>query len=193
MSGPFSSQSLNRRYRHFNVRIAESIARIANNATVADFGAGIGLYVAYLRAVGCYAVGYDGTKGVEKSTGGLVRRVDLSVPCNLPVTNFVMSIEVGEHIPCEFEATFIDNLCNHASVGIVVSWATPRQRGRGHVNCRSPEYLIGQFEKRGWLLSPLHTERLRSEAGSPFDKKIMLFRKTINRYDVAIRKSKEGE
>ena len=36
---------------------------------------------------------------------------------------------MGEHIPRQFEHTFISNIVNHATTGIVLSWAVVGQRG----------------------------------------------------------------
>ena len=41
----------------------------------------------------------------------------------------VMSLEVGEHIPADYEAIFLDNLARHAKEGVLLSWARPNQGG----------------------------------------------------------------
>ena len=45
-----------------------------------------------------------------------------------------MSLEVGEHLPKEFEDIFINNLDNNNNYGIVLSWAIKGQGGYGHYN-----------------------------------------------------------
>jgi len=179
MTGSFRRQQLNRRYRHFDPELADVLVRLARFRSLSDFGAGMGLYVDYISGLGATAVGYDGTEQDNE----LVKVVDLSKPCRLPMTQIVMSIEVGEHIPEQFQATFIDNLCNHATELIVVSWAIRGQRGRDHCSCRDPDELIPLFHRRGWFVQHGETFRVRSVLSGPFSRKILLFRKTRDGYD----------
>ena len=177
MSGAFNTQSMNRRYRHFCPYLAGAIAETCREMTISDFGAGIGFYVNYLRAVGCWAIGYDGTPDISDQTDGVVQYADLSKPAMLPITNAVISIEVGEHIPQQYESAFIDNLCRHATNVIIVSWARIGQRGRNHVNCQNPETLIPKFEERLWALDWPCTELSRMMAGKPWDSKLLIMRR----------------
>ncbi|XP_069194699.1 uncharacterized protein [Procambarus clarkii] len=82
--------------------------------------------------------------------------------------DWVMSLEVGEHIPESGEKNFLDNLVKHACVGVVVSWAVPGQEGHSHVNCRSNDYVRREMATRG-LESDKNAERnLRSMVGHLF-------------------------
>ena len=52
--------------------------------------------------------------------------LDLTLPqYGLPLYDWVMSLEVAEHIPQDYEAIFIDNIVRHAREGVVLSWAVP--------------------------------------------------------------------
>jgi hypothetical protein len=62
----------------------------------------------------------------------------------------VLSLEVGEHIPQQYEQIFIDNLCHNCNSRMVISWAIEGQGGIGHVNCRNNSYVINEIEKRGF-------------------------------------------
>ena len=180
MSGSFRRQQLNRRYRHFDVDLADLLVRLARFKSLSDFGAGMGLYVDYIRGLGAAAtIGYDGSKQENE----LVHVVDLSKPCRLPITQIVMSIEVGEHIPEQFQATFLDNLCDHATELIVISWAVRGQRGRDHCSCRDPDELIPLFHQRGWFVQVNETRHERMRLSGPFRRKVLLFRKTRDGYD----------
>ena len=48
--------------------------------------------------------------------------------------DWIVSVEVAEHIPKIYEHIFVDNLVRHAKDGIVLSWATIGQDGLSHVN-----------------------------------------------------------
>jgi len=41
----------------------------------------------------------------------------------VPLFDWVVAMEVAEHIPRRFESMFLDTLDNHARSGIVISWA----------------------------------------------------------------------
>jgi len=86
----------------------------------------------------------------------------------------VLSIEVAEHIPSEFESTFLDNL-EHANKAFL-SWALPDQAGTGHVNCLKKEEVRRKMEARGWTLDEEVTDELRT------DSKIDYIRKSISLY-----------
>lgn len=87
--------------------------------------------------------GYDGSPNVEEVTTGLVKYMDLSRPQNFSRKwDWVLSLEVGEHIPIEFENNFLSNLVSPAKEGIVLSWATRGQTGWRHVNnLNNPEVV----------------------------------------------------
>ena len=47
--------------------------------------------------------GYDGAGNVEKWTRSFVRFADMTVPFDMPRAHWVLSSEVGEHVPNERE------------------------------------------------------------------------------------------
>ena len=89
-----------------------------------DFGCGPGGYVKMISDVGIYARGFDGnpkTGELDVSGGLCTGPVDLGVDGRASpwwnVTDAAMSIEVGEHIPAELEANFINNLGKRIPLG----------------------------------------------------------------------------
>lgn len=51
-------------------------------------------------------------------SGGKIQQLELGAPVNLERRfDWVMSIEVGEHIPVESEDIFMDNVIRHACKG----------------------------------------------------------------------------
>jgi tryptophanyl-tRNA synthetase len=89
----------------------------------------------------------------------------------------VLSLEVGEHIPEEFEEQFIDNICKHAKKHLVISWAIEGQGGSGHVNCKNNNYIIAQVKDRGFTYNFNDSETIRKAAtnASWFGYTIMVF------------------
>ncbi|KAG7156863.1 hypothetical protein Hamer_G024104 [Homarus americanus] len=120
-----------------------------------------------------------GTPQVIKSwQAGNIGVVDLMIPVDLGRKfDWIMSLEVGEHIPKAGEKNFIDNLVKHACVGVVLSWAVPGQGGHSHVNCRTNDYVKDQMAKRG-LESDQETEyKLRGPVELDYFKNtLMVFR-----------------
>jgi hypothetical protein len=72
---------------------------------------------------------------VEETSGGLVKFMDLTIPqYGLPIYDWIVSLEVAEHIPSQFESVYLDNVFRHAREGIILSWAVPGQNGLSHVD-----------------------------------------------------------
>ncbi|KXZ50102.1 hypothetical protein GPECTOR_18g78 [Gonium pectorale] len=157
-----------------------ALAKMLAGDRVADFGAGRGQYGKCLRnAVQSYDA-YDGGEGVETATGGAVHFLDLSVPTYLGRTfDWVMSLEVGEHVPRAHESIYINNLLRHASRGLVLSWAIPGQGGHHHVNERPNDYILGRVEELGrgsWVYNASASATLRGASSfSWFKNTIMVF------------------
>jgi cyclopropane fatty-acyl-phospholipid synthase-like methyltransferase len=135
--------------------------------TLVDFGCGTGEYARFFRRHGLVVEAYDGNPYTEQLTGGIGQVKDLSQRFNL-LKQFgcVMSLEVGEHIPAEFEQAFLDNLIKHSLDGglIILSWAIPGQDGDGHVNCQTNDYIMQQMQQRGFYLDNTLTNQLRKAA-----------------------------
>lgn len=135
--------------------------------TMVDFGCGTGEYARFFRRHNLVVEAYDGNPYTEQLTGGIGEVKDLSKPFNmLKQFGCVMSLEVGEHIPAEFEQTFLDNLIKHSLDGglIILSWAVPGQDGDGHVNCQTNDYIMQQMQQRGFYLDNTLTNQLRKAA-----------------------------
>jgi len=154
---------------------------LLKNKSVFDFGCGDGNYLKNLKNVCTSVKGCDGNPFTEQLTDGLGFEADLSIPQNFGLYDWVISFEVGEHIPKEFESIFIDNLCNHAKEGIIMSWAFPNQPGEGHINCQTSEYIIEQMYKRGFLVDFFESNSLRDTSDTWwFQANLLIFYK-INR------------
>jgi hypothetical protein len=127
-----------------------------------DFGAGIGQYARGLLGRSHIVRPYDGAGDVEEFTGGLVRFADLTAPAlALPRADWVLSTEVGEHIPHAREANFVRNLHAHNRCGLILSWAQLSQRGLQHINNHSPAYLAQLMSELGYFVHTALSADLR--------------------------------
>jgi hypothetical protein len=143
---------------------------------VVDYGCGRGELVAALCRSKRFAYGIDGSPGTETIDNcfraNLAQRMGFS-----NTSRWALTFEVGEHIPPEAEAIFVENVTRNRPLYIVVSWAVPGQRGRGHVNCRTPEYVASRFGTFGYLVDEPLTAQVRERAGGGWRKKLLVFRK----------------
>jgi len=132
--------------------------------SITDLGAGVGQIGHALRArlPQLEYHGYDGAGNVEEFTKNYVNFTDLTIPLILKPTDWVISSEVGEHIPHMKEAQVIANLHAHNCKGVILTWAVVGQGGNGHVNCHSSTYLTKIFEDLGYKKNDGLTAALRA-------------------------------
>ena len=133
--------------------------------TLMDLGAGVGAYGHALlsRDPGLSVRSYDGAGNVEEATRGFVHFADLTAPLNVPRADYVLSIEVGEHVPITSELAYIRNIHAHACRGVIISWATQGQVGHGHINCHKASYVVRLFRGLGYVLNASWTRQMRGE------------------------------
>jgi cyclopropane fatty-acyl-phospholipid synthase-like methyltransferase len=151
-----------------------------NIKTVVDFGCGKGNYASSIIQSGVYCEAYDGNPNTPELSNGLGKVLDLSMNFNLDKKfDCVISLEVGEHIPKEYEKIFIDNICSHTTNLLILSWAIVGQGGDGHLNCQNNDYIIDQMESRNFIYLEKDSTELRgytSNAGW-FKNTLMIFKK----------------
>lgn len=131
--------------------------------TVLDLGCGSGNYVAALNGDDFVAAGLDGNLNTWKFNADCHVQ-DLSSSFSNGKYDAVLSLEVGEHIPRQYESVFLDNVASHALKVVVLSWFPEPGHGLGHVNERGNEYIIGQMVQRGFYHMPAASGRLREAA-----------------------------
>ena len=135
--------------------------------TVASFGDGPGRYKQLLLETGKLKGydAYDGAPFTETTSNGRVKFLDLTLPqYGLPVYDWIISLEVAEHIPQQYERTFIDNIVRHTKEGVVLSWAVPGQGGYSHVNNKPFEYVAKLMESLGFKHNQSESQKLKQAA-----------------------------
>lgn len=148
--------------------------------SVVDFGCGTGAYTKHFLKHRIPAEAYDGNPLTPQITDGIGKIQDLSIPFDLGKQfDWVMSLEVGEHLPKIYEQIFIENLIRHCRKGIILSWAVKEQGGLGHVNTQDNDYIKAIFESYGFINDYVAENRMRTFCILPwFKKSIMVFRKS---------------
>lgn len=147
-------------------------------ASTLDLGCGKADYLnAFLRAGWRNLQGVDGTPGLsEIAPFKNIKTHDLCTPLDLNEKyDLVISLEVGEHLPAEFEDEFIDNIVRHAAKDIFLSWAIEGQMGPGHVNCRNNDYIIARMAEHGFEYNERISDGLRDNSSLPWFKNTLMY------------------
>jgi len=132
---------------------------------IGDFGAGGGQYSSWLNETGLLqAFAFDGTPLAATVSEGAVQEVSLVDEFRLWRTfDWVLCLEVGEHIPAQFAEVLVANIKRHAKKGIVMSWSDDWE-GIGHVNCMSKGDFIDFITRAtGFQLDAAVTDRVAAE------------------------------
>jgi SAM-dependent methyltransferase len=159
-----------------DLALAKVLVDFFKGASVIDLGCGTGYYTKLLNDNGIPCIGYDGNPYTKANGWGEV--ADFSRPQYLGEYDYVLSLEVGEHIPKEFEVIYFQNLARHSKLGIVLSWAIEGQAGDGHVNCRNNDYVIGKLKFIGYKFDKQSSDKLRLLATlRHFKNTLMVFQK----------------
>jgi 2-polyprenyl-3-methyl-5-hydroxy-6-metoxy-1,4-benzoquinol methylase len=148
--------------------------------SVLELGAGTGQYSKVIRSSGFFTSCYDGNPNTQELSEGRCGVIDLSKSTSLTKHDWVLCLEVGEHIPQEFEEAFIRNLDSANKYGIILSWAIEGQNGWSHVNTRNNSYVHAKMKLKGYSVDVETEKFLRTKASYVwFKTSIMAFRKEI--------------
>jgi len=135
------------------------------NSTVVDFGCGNADYIKHLITLGFKCEAYDGNPNTPQMTDGIAKVQDLTVDFDLGKQfDYVINLEVAEHIPKKYEKIYINNVVKHTGKYLIMSWAKIGQGGDGHVNCQNHDYVIDVFNKHGMVYQEEASLALRSVA-----------------------------
>jgi glycosyltransferase involved in cell wall biosynthesis len=142
----------------FAMRLAEWISNKVNPSCVQDLGCGPGMYVKALMTCGQYAKGYDIDKRLNYDNQFLFQK---SIFDLTEQSDFVMCLEVAEHISPESSEAFLDAVIGCLEPGGTLLWsaAQPGQGGIGHINCKPKSEWQDMLEERGLV----HQEEIEKE------------------------------
>ena len=161
---------------NLDLGLAGAIARLVGSQGVLELGAGTGCYKSALLDAGVHVDGaYDGAANVLAITNGFVQHADVTAnvtASGVEPTDWVLCLEVAEHIPRHLEHIFLDNLNACALQGLILSWSDGW--GNGHVNLRDAGYVTFRLSSLGFLPDHNATRVLRSGVSS-----FLWFRRTL--------------
>jgi SAM-dependent methyltransferase len=143
--------------------------------SVVDIGCGNGFYVSRISSSPGQVVGYDGNPSTPEITSGRCGVADVTrEDFDVGIYDVVLFLEVGEHIPAEYQETVIDNVCKTARQAAIVSWGIPGQGGHGHFNCQDVDVIETKFEARGFCNAEPISRKLREVSTLPWFKTNLL-------------------
>lgn len=150
--------------------------------SLSDFGAGQGQYGVQIQKTFPETFiyrGYDGAGDVEIFTESFLSFFDLTIPLKLPISDWVVSLEVGEHVSSHQEGMVIRNLHAHNCKGIILSWSVAGHGGHHHINLHNNQYMIDIFGELGYEHDVKSAAFLTSKIPRMWEflKKIMVFRR----------------
>lgn len=156
---------------NFDSQLADWIVEFLkehNITNLFDFGCSTGYYLKHIsdRVKDMNLIGVEpGVSDRNDIHFDNILSYDLALPFSLGQKGTIICLEVLEHIPPQYESNAIDNIVNHCSDYLLMSWATPGQGGYGHFNEKSFEDVISLFKSKGFELLGKET-KLGKEACS---------------------------
>lgn len=146
------------------------------NDTICDLGCGChGYYTQKLVQKGLNCIGFDGNPNTYDMTNGLCKVRDLTNTFD-DVYDWIICLEVAEHVPKIYENILIENIHRNNRKGVILSWAVEGQDGLGHVNCQNNEYVKTKFKHLGYVNNIDLENRFRNASSLPwFKNTIMVF------------------
>ena len=89
----------------------------------------------------------------------------MSIPIyHIDKYDWIISLEVAEHIPKQFENVYVNNVARHATEGVILSWAKIGQGGHSHVNNKDFNDVKKIFEEKGFIHDPNDSQRFKNIA-----------------------------
>jgi len=132
--------------------------------TFNDIGCGTGQFVKAINGFGSKCQGYEHSLtarlfgrliGLKIQTFDLTRKLPI---LGLAKADISYSLEVGEHIPSFMSADLVKTMVDAGSV-VIFSAAQPGQLGHGHINCQTKIWWAEEFQKQGYIVDRILTDR----------------------------------
>lgn len=174
---------------YIDLGLTYEIARQLKGMSVIEFGAGDGCYTGALHDLGQPRIeGFDSQLDIEARTEGLIKFADPTTHgvttevggAKVGCADYILSLEMPQHVPTKFESEFLDNLKRHSSRGLIISWPNSArvhitdQQGKEFdidrqpigVNFMLEKDVISKIEALGYSHNQTLTKKLRDSSVS---------------------------
>jgi len=153
----------------YDPKLSDALVAIAKRDGIKksyDFGCGPGKYVQKFRENGIETFGYDGNPITSRIPWCSVQ--DLTSDFQIDPVDFLLCLEVCEHVPKQYEDSLLRSVDRHVNPGgkLILSWAVVGQPGTGHVNCQNNDYVIQKFESMGYTYNLSESLELRNNVSN---------------------------
>ncbi len=132
------------------------VLEIKETHSLVDVGCGEGWWARQFNLESsCSILGIDDVDplAVSRATGIPYWQQNLNKPMPEREADFVVCLEVAEHLPEARAESFIVELCEIAREAVIFSAAIPGQGGTGHINEQWPDYWSLLFANAGFQMS----------------------------------------
>jgi 2-polyprenyl-3-methyl-5-hydroxy-6-metoxy-1,4-benzoquinol methylase len=168
----------------YDPKLSDALVKLALKLNILksyDFGCGPGKYVENFRKHGIETDGYDGNPITSSIPNCYIK--DLTTDFQLTPVDFLLCLEVCEHVPKKFEDNLLRTIDRHVNPGgtLVISWAIIGQGGFGHVNCQNNDYVISKFLSMNYSFDKNTSDYLREQESCAkwFRNTILVFNKNV--------------
>ena len=128
-------------------RLAAYLIQQYHPSSIVDVGAATGLYLKPFLEKGVYVQGRELEPiptPIAAIDSRFLHRIDITREIAGFGFDLCLCLEVLEHIPAQYAADAISNLCS-VSDTVIFSAALPGQGGYGHINCQPKDYWSKLF------------------------------------------------
>lgn len=157
------------RCRQWQPKVANKLFEMYKPNSVIDYGCGCGYYIEGFYNSGCKNVigiefMYEKMKQhIPQEIVKFIEYGDVTKSNTYGKFDFVMSVEVAEHILPEMSDSFVKNLVESSNKYIFLTAAIPGQGGDGHFNEQPKQYWIDKIEKNGFKYRQEETKNIINE------------------------------
>eukprot|EP00928_Gymnodinium_smaydae_P081309 TRINITY_DN64857_c0_g1_i1.p1 TRINITY_DN64857_c0_g1~~TRINITY_DN64857_c0_g1_i1.p1 ORF type:complete len:488 (-),score=47.51 TRINITY_DN64857_c0_g1_i1:20-1483(-) len=147
---------------------------------IADIGAGSGHYSNWLNATGRFSsLAFDGTTSISELTDNAIGHLNIVStlpPWMVSAFDWVLNLEMIEHIPAQFEGTVLANLASMCKKGAIISWSEDAMHQ--HPNAQKFEYVHDALLRVGLQIDWQATAKLRADTTvAHIQKSVAVYRK----------------
>jgi SAM-dependent methyltransferase len=145
-----------------------------------DFGCGMGNYLNDLHKNGFTKLIGIEAEPPKNDYDFQILSKNLAHPFQLEKKGIIISLEVGEHIPKEYQNDFLNNISFNCSEYLIMSWAVRNQGGWGHYNELDNHEILPEIINRGFTFMEDESNEVRGvieDSCSWFRNTLMIFKK----------------